>query len=227
MLIPTPLASVDPSTFLPLETRETIMHLRTFFVERRKSAERFLSRCGVDPGACTLVPLDDATPQSLIDATLEQALSGEDIGVLSEAGCPGIADPGAATVRSAHAHGIRVKPLVGPSAVLLAVMASGFNGQSFSFHGYLPAERGLRVESIRRIEKEALRSGYTQIFIEAPHRNDHLLHDLIRTCGASTRICVAIELTQPDERVIAMPVASWRGAGIVVGKKPAVFLLER
>jgi len=167
------------------------------------------------------------TPDADIPGYLDSALSGKDVGLLSEAGCPCVADPGAKIVALAHDMGIRVVPLTGPSSVILALMGSGLNGQSFCFHGYLPIDRVERRETILALEKTALTSGLTQIFIEAPHRNDALLSAVIETCRRSPRLCVAVDLTLPTERIVTKAVSEWRKARFTIGKRPAVFLLGK
>jgi 16S rRNA (cytidine1402-2'-O)-methyltransferase len=146
--------------------------------------------------------------------------------MLSEAGCPAVADPGAELIKMAHAQQIKVQPLVGPSSILLALMASGFNGQSFRFHGYLPIERGERQKAIQRLEKESRREQTTQIFMEAPHRNDALIADVVNLCHPETRFCTAVDMTLPDERIVSKPITQWKQQGeISIHKRPAIFLL--
>ena len=145
--------------------------------------------------------------------------------MLSEAGCPGIADPGAVAVKIAHQLGLEVVPLVGPSSILLALMASGMSGQSFVFHGYLPIDRQQRAAALRKLEKEATTRQQTQIFIETPYRNQQLFEDLLQTCAPNTRLCVACNLTAPDGFVKTMPVRTWQNLQINLHKKPTIFLI--
>ena len=153
-------------------------------------------------------------------------LHGEDLGLLSDAGCPGVADPGALLVAAAHRAGVRVVPLVGPSAVLLALMAAGMNGQQFSFHGYLPVAPAARIKALKALDDAVARSGVTQIFIETPYRNDALLAATLAACRTTTELCVAADLTLPTEQVIRRPIAQWRdSARTGVGRRPAIFLL--
>jgi len=144
---------------------------------------------------------------------------------MSVAGCPGVADPGAGIVASAHEKGIKVVPLIGPSSILLALMASGFNGQSFSFHGYLPIDKSQRSKKIKELESQAERFNQTQIFIETPFRNNQLLEEIIRNCKKSTRLCVACNLSAADEQIISIPIEQWRKKKVDIHKKPAIFLL--
>jgi 16S rRNA (cytidine1402-2'-O)-methyltransferase len=158
---------------------------------------------------------------------LEPAREGRDLGLLSDAGCPGVADPGAALVAAAHDLGLTVVPLVGPSAILLALMASGMNGQQFCFHGYLPADSPGRLAALRRLEAESRARGVTQVAIETPYRNPALLEAMLATFAARTRLCVAVDLTLPGESVISRTVREWpRGAGERYAKRPAMFVFE-
>jgi 16S rRNA (cytidine1402-2'-O)-methyltransferase len=228
-LIPTPLSGGRPDVFLPPRVLEVARALDEFIVENVRSACRFLGLAG------TAKPMDGIefrvvdvhTPDSEIAGCLDSALSGKDVGLLSEAGCPCVADPGAKVVALAHERGVRVVPLAGPSSIVLALMGSGMNGQSFCFHGYLPIDGRERRERVLALEKAALSTGQTQIFIEAPHRNDALLGALLDTCRGSSRLCVAVDLALPTERIATRQVAGWRQAGFTIGKRPAVFLLGR
>jgi 16S rRNA (cytidine1402-2'-O)-methyltransferase len=228
-LIPTTLWNDRLDVSIPPRVLEVARALDEFIVENVKSARKFLGL------AKTAKPVDEIefrvlnvdTPDSDILTCLDSALSGKDVGLLSEAGCPCVADPGAKVVALAHDMGIRVVPLTGPTSIILSLMGSGLNGQSFCFHGYLPIERGERRERILALEKLALSSGQTQIFIEAPHRNDALLSAIIETCRGAPRLCVAVDLTLPTERIVTRPVSEWRRARFAVGKRPAVFLLGR
>jgi 16S rRNA (cytidine1402-2'-O)-methyltransferase len=152
---------------------------------------------------------------------------GRDAAVISEAGMPGIADPGALLVRAAHRIGIRVVPLTGPSSMMLALAASGLNGQRFTFHGYLPRTPQERRQSIKRLESELIRTGGAQIFIETPYRNDALLEDVMRTCLPETLLTLAVDLTQPGGSVITHPISTWRKEKTILGKRPAVFILGK
>jgi 16S rRNA (cytidine1402-2'-O)-methyltransferase len=174
-----------------------------------------------------MLTLDEHTRADELEALLQPLLDGEDVGLLSEAGCPAVADPGANLVRLAHRRGVRVVPLVGPSSLLLALMASGLNGQSFAFLGYLPAEKAERVKRIGEIEAASQRLDQAQIFIETPYRNNQLLQDLVQTCHGETELCVASDLTLATESVATKRVADWKKSLTDCNKKPTVFVLYR
>ena len=203
--------------------------LTHFIAENPKSARAFLKRIDYPHplSSATINTLDKDTPVAAIAGLLQPMLDGSDAALVSEAGCPAVADPGALLVRAAHQAGIRVVPLVGPSAILLALMASGMNGQRFSFHGYLPVEAAARAAKIRELEQRSKREDATQIFIETPYRNDQLLEALLEHCTGNTLLCIAADLTQPAESVATRTVASWRNERPALNKRPAVFLLYR
>lgn len=227
-MIPVTLGDHHPSHVLTPSALQLIQRLKHFVVENEKTARQFL---GQIPHPLPIRDLhfsilDQHTPDHALASMLEKTLSGEDIGLMSEAGCPGIADPGARLAALAHKLDIRVVPLVGPSAILLALMASGMNGQQFRFIGYLPSEKTARIEAIHEVEQRSRNTHETQIFIETPYRNAHLLADLIQHSTASTLLCIACQLTMPDEMVLTRKVAAWRHVGLPdIHKKPTVFLL--
>ncbi len=222
--IPTPLgASVESS--LPIGTLGQIRELKDFVVENAKSARAFLSAAGCHPRGLSITELNEHTPPGDVPRLLSPLREGRPLGLLSEAGCPAIADPGAALVEAAHAAGFRVVPLVGPSAITLALMASGLEGQRFAFCGYLPRDAAQRAQRIKQLEQRSRRERETQIFIETPYRNDALLGALLDTCALATRLCIAADLTLPTESIRTQPVADWRRARTTLGKRPAVFLL--
>ncbi|MCZ7564324.1 MAG: SAM-dependent methyltransferase [Burkholderiales bacterium] len=225
-LLPTPLGPGTPRDVLPEGVLARVRSLRYFIAERPRSARAFLR--SVDfPCPLTQVriaTLDEHTPDEALPELLAP-LAGAAGALLSEAGAPGVADPGAALVRLAHARGIRVAPLVGPSAILLALMAAGLNGQHFAFHGYLPIEAQALARRVRELEAESRRLGQTQVFIETPYRNDRLLEVLLRECRPATRIAIASDLTLASESIGVREVAAWRRAAPRIGKRPAVFLL--
>lgn len=228
-LLPTVLTGEDFSTAaatLPAAVPARIAALRIFFVENLRTARRFI-KAVVPTAVIDELRFDvidkDASPEAVRRA-LELVLAGQDAGVLSEAGCPGIADPGATLAAEAHRRGVRVVPLVGPSSLLLALMGAGMNGQSFAFHGYLPVERGARTQAIKKLEQQA-RSGQTQLFIETPYRNQALFTDLLATLAPTTRLCVACDLTAATEYLVTKTVADWRQTEPpALHKRPAVFL---
>jgi 16S rRNA (cytidine1402-2'-O)-methyltransferase len=220
-LIPTGLGGA-PADVLPASTLQVTRALRDFAAENAKSARAFL---GALPMPCPVRDLRIAEIGEDADTLLAPLRAGRSLGVLSEAGCPGIADPGQALVAAAHAAGFRVVPLVGPSSLLLALMASGLEGQRFAFCGYLPRERAPRAERIRALERRSSEAKETQIFIETPYRSDALLGALLAACAPGTRLCVAVDLTLPGESITTRHVREWRRAPPALGRRPAVFLL--
>lgn len=229
-LIPVPLGEEgDIEALIPQQARQLAASLHAFVVEHPKTARQFLKKTG------TAIPLQEIRMSTLnehtrpeeLESLLQPLLAGEDIGLLSEAGCPAVADPGANLVRLAHTRNIRVVPLVGPSSILLALMASGLNGQSFAFLGYLPAERNERVKRITEIELISQRLDQAQIFIETPYRNNQLLQDLVATCHPETELCVASDLTLVTESVLTRPISEWKKSLPDCNKRPTVFLLYR
>jgi 16S rRNA (cytidine1402-2'-O)-methyltransferase len=230
-LIPTPLGPQPENQVLPGHVIRTVHTLNTFFVERIRQANSFLRWIAhpVPDFKCRFYELNKHTPGEDLIEMLSVLKSGSDAGIITEAGCPGVADPGGELVRLAHESGIPVVPLVGPSSILLAVMASGMNGQSFSFHGYLPRPGRERTERIRFLENESAGRNLTQVFMETPYRNNDLLKELIRELEESTRLCIAADLTLPDEQIISRRISEWRkkkvGADIDLDQRPAIFLL--
>lgn len=228
-LIPVALGDTTWSDFLPQRTRDIACGLIHFVVENAKTARAELKRMGhpVPLRELLIEQLPDQPNAQDIERLLAPAKQGHDLGIMSEAGCPGVADPGALLVKRAHELGIRVVPLVGPSSLLLALMSSGLNGQQFAFHGYLPArdpERGVKVS---QLEAESLRLNQTQIFIETPYRNEALYTALLKACKADTRLCIASSLTLADESVITRRIGQWRSATPPpLHHRPAVFLLN-
>jgi 16S rRNA (cytidine1402-2'-O)-methyltransferase len=224
--IPTPIGG-DPAAALPATALETVRRIRDFVAERARSARGFLAALGM-PCAMrevAVVELDERMPPSALRELLAPCRAGRPLGLVSEAGCPALADPGARLIEAAHRERIRVVPLVGPSSIVLALMASGLEGQRFAFCGYLPREADARVRRVRELENRSRRERETQIFIETPYRNDVLLAALLATCAPATLLCVASDLTLPSESVATRAVADWRRAGLSIGKRPTVFLL--
>jgi 16S rRNA (cytidine1402-2'-O)-methyltransferase len=227
-LIPCNLADGDPARVLPAATIALARSLRHFVAENEKTARAFLKALGhpVPLRELDIAELNEHTSPDELPALLAPLRRGQACGLLSDAGCPAIADPGAPLVLGAHRMGAIVRPLVGPSSVLLALMASGLQGQRFAFQGYLPATAAERERRIRILEAESRERDETQIFIETPYRNAQLLASLTRCCAADTLLCVASDLTGPAERVATRTVAQWRsGEAPAMGKIPAVFLL--
>jgi 16S rRNA (cytidine1402-2'-O)-methyltransferase len=228
-LLPAWLAQDAPlEAVLPPAVLERIRALDCFVVENARSARRFLAACG-HPGPMreiAIAELNGHTDRAAIPRLLAPLAGGRDAGLLSEAGAPAVADPGALLVAAAHAQGIAVVPMVGPSSILLALMASGLEGQRFRFHGYLPVESPARRERLAALERDSARHGETQVFIETPYRNDALLADVLATCRATTRLAVAAELTSPREWIRMDTVEGWKSRpSPAIGKRPAIFLL--
>lgn len=228
-LVPTPLGSGALAAAMPPRTLDVLGRVRHFIAENARTARAFLKAAAypVPVQEAHIATLDEHTPASELRTLLEPALQGFDCAVLSEAGCPAVADPGAALVRLAHAHGLIVAPLVGPSALLLAVMASGMNGQRFAFHGYLPVEAQQRAKRIAALEAESERGRITQLFIEAPYRNDALLDAILATCRADTLLCIASDLTLASEFVRTRTIEEWQSGRPRLNRRPTVFLLYR
>jgi 16S rRNA (cytidine1402-2'-O)-methyltransferase len=221
-LIPTTLGGA-PRDVLPAHVVDTVRGLRDFAVENAKSARAFLAAIGMP---CAIRELSVVPLGQDARALLAPLREGRPLGVLSEAGCPGVADPGQPLVAAAHAAGYRVVPLTGPSSLLLALMASGLEGQRFAFHGYLPRERDARRQRILALERRSREAIETQICIETPYRGDALLDALLDACSPGTRLCVAIDLTLPSESIVMRRVAEWRAGRRPIGRRPAVFLLQ-
>jgi 16S rRNA (cytidine1402-2'-O)-methyltransferase len=228
-LVPVPLAEdARPEDSLPAPAIARVRTLGDFVVENAKSARRFLSACGHPRpiASLRLSVLDEHTPGDDVDALLAPLREGRDMALLSEAGAPAVADPGSRLVAAAHAEGFRVVPLPGPSSILLALMASGLEGQRFRFAGYLPVAGPERVAAIREVESRSATARETQVFIETPYRNDALLAELLRTCREDTRLAVATELTGAAESIRSASVGEWRSRPAPPpGKRPAIFLL--
>jgi len=226
-LIPSILGENAPIATLPEATLEVVRRLEVLVVETPKDARRFLKTAGISlqPPSPSLSTLDKDTPEERLLDLLAPALQGNDIGVLSDAGCPGIADPGARLVLLAHSHGITVVPLVGPSAILLALMGSGLNGQCFAFGGYVPIDAGARNSALRALEARSAANAETQILIEAPYRNNRLLHAILETCHPATMLCVATDLTLPTQSIATQTIEKWRTRPPDIDKRPTVFLL--
>ena len=219
--IPTPLGGLAADA-LPAPALATVRTLRHFVVENAKSARAFLKEIEMP---CPLQELSISTIDTDFSPAVKKLQDGEPIGLLSEAGCPAIADPGAALVAVAQAAGIRVVPLVGPSSIVLALMASGLEGQRFAFCGYLPRETDARGKRLRELEARSRRERETQIFIETPYRNDAMLGALLEVCSPATLLCVASDLTLPSEQIRTSTISAWRNARHAIGKRPTVFLL--
>lgn len=227
LLIPTTLGVSALAAVVPAQAQLRARSLAHFVAENPKTARAFLKQLGTAMPLQQLhiATLNAHTPEAAIAGLAAPLLAGHDLGLMSEAGCPGIADPGAQLVLYAHRHGIRVAPLVGPSSILLALMASGLNGQRFVFHGYLPVADLERDRALRELEKQSRRLAQTQIFIETPYRNRKLLSGILAACARDTLLCVAADVTLASEDIRTMTVAAWQKHPPQLERRPAVFLL--
>jgi 16S rRNA (cytidine1402-2'-O)-methyltransferase len=227
-LLPVTLGDDNISQALPPDVVKLAQGLEIFVVENEKTARRFLSAIKTTRPVreLTLATLNEHTTEKELPALLAPLLAGRNVGLMSEAGCPGIADPGAKLAELAHGKGIRVAPLVGPSSILLALMASGLNGQRFIFLGYIPSDKAARVSKLKDIEKTSQKHHETQIFIETPYRNQHLLEDILANCHPATRLCVACNVSLAGELIISKPISEWKKFDLPdLHKQPTVFLL--
>lgn len=227
-MVPCPIADGDTAGVLPAYNTEVLGRIDFFVVENLRTGRRFLSRIGIGRPIDTLemAELNEHTPAADIERLIEPLLAGRDCAMISEAGCPGVADPGAALAALCHRHGIAVRPLVGPSSILLALMASGLNGQSFAFNGYLPVKPPERTAAIRRLERRARSEHQSQICIEAPYRNRQLLESIVAACAPDTLVTVAVDITAPTERIVTRTVAQWRKSmPDDLHKRPAIFII--
>lgn len=228
-LIPVPLGSTAVDSVLPQTVCDCAKQLKHFVAENAKSARAFLKSLPSNTvlQQIEIHELNEHTHQSQLPELLAPLLKGIDVGLISESGCPAVADPGANLVALAHKEGIRVLPLIGPSSILLALMGSGLSGQNFAFHGYLPAKDELRAKRLTELEKDSRREKRTQIFIETPYRNRQMLESLIKGCAPDTKICVASDLTLDSEFIMTLTPAAWQDRGIPnIDRHPTVFLLQ-
>jgi 16S rRNA (cytidine1402-2'-O)-methyltransferase len=228
-LIPCPLGDVPPELVLPMNALAVARHLQHFVVEHPKTARKFLAAAKpANPiGALNLATLNEHTSKSELANLLAPLLAGHDLGLISEAGCPGVADPGAELVNLCHRKGIRVVPLVGPSSILLALMASGMNGQRFAFHGYLPISDPARSKMLIKLEAESAKLNQTQIFMETPYRNERMFHAILAHCRPGTRLCVATDITLPGENILTHTIIDWKSQPTPpLDRHPTIFLLE-
>lgn len=227
-LIPTTLGDNEPLEVLPISIKRTIENIDFFIVENEKTARRFIKKISSKKSQSNLhlEALNKFTEPEMIPTFLQPCLNGKDVGIISEAGCPGIADPGADVVRIAHEKNIKVVPLVGPSSILLALMASGLNGQNFAFNGYLPIESGERKSTLKRLEKLSKDTQQSQLFIETPYRNDKLFADLVKTLNPSTKVCVASDITLSTEFIVTRTAQEWSKESLNLHKRPTIFIIQ-
>ena len=227
-LIPCTLGETPPLEVLPLLVKKAIENIDHYIVEHEKSARRFIKSVASkkQQNSLHIEEINKFTKPQEIPQMLEPCFNGFDVGIISDAGCPGIADPGAAVVEQAHQKGIKVVPLVGPSSILLALMASGFNGQNFAFNGYLPIDKVERKLKIKQLEKKSIVENQSQLFIETPYRNNQMLESLVKTLQNTTDICVACDITLSTQYIRTAPVKQWKRIKVDLHKRPAIFIIQ-
>ena len=229
-LIPVTLGETEISQVLPSYNRENIINIKHFIVENIRSARRFLKKTekSIDIDTLTFYELNRHTDRKFIGEYLEPLKKGEPVGIISEAGCPAIADPGADVVAIAQQRGYKVIPLVGPSSIIMSVMGSGFNGQSFAFNGYLPVEVPQRIKALKKLEQKVQNENQTQLFIETPYRNAKMIETILNALNPKTKLCIAAGITCPEEYIKTLTVAEWKKEKIPeLGKVPAIFVLGK
>lgn len=228
-LLPVTLGDTPLENVLPAYNKEIIMGIRHFIVEDVRSARRFLKRVDkdIDIDLLSFYPLNKHTSPEEISGYLKPLEEGMSMGVISEAGCPAVADPGADVVAIAQRKNWKIVPLVGPSSIILSVMASGFNGQSFAFHGYLPIEPTERIKRIKQLEQRIYNENQTQLFIETPYRNNKMAEDILRTCRPQTKLCIAANITCEGEYIKTKTVKEWQGKLPDLSKIPCIFLIYK
>ena len=228
-LIPTTLGENDPLEVLPITVKHTIDKIDTFIVENDKTARRFIKKISPEKSqpSLTMFHLNKFTDVADLPSFLNPCLHGIDVGLLSEAGCPGVADPGADIVKIAHDKNIKVVPLVGPSSILLALMSSGMNGQSFAFNGYLPIDKDDRKSEIKRLERLSFEHNQSQLFIETPYRNNKMLEDLSTVLENNTNVCVACDITLPSEFIKTQTAHAWKKNMVDLHKRPTIFIIYK
>ncbi|MEZ4858055.1 MAG: SAM-dependent methyltransferase [Flavobacteriaceae bacterium] len=228
-LIPCTLGDTPPLEVLPLSVKKTIEQIDFYIVENEKSARRFIKSMvpGKSQPNLKIETINKFTDENEIPNMLTPCFEGRHIGIISEAGCPGIADPGAVLVAQAHSKGIKVIPLVGPSSLLMAMMASGFNGQNFAFNGYLPIDKQERKKALKRLEKLSEEQNQSQLFIETPYRNNQLFESLVSMLHPQTQLCIACDITLPSEYIKTHTVANWQKIKVDLHKRPTLFIIHK
>ena len=225
-MIPTTLGDSTIDAVIPKDVQQIIIGTKYFIVENIKTTRRFLKKVerGIDIDELQFFVLNKHTSSVELESFLNPALEGSNMGVISEAGCPGIADPGSDIVSIAHSKNIKVVPLIGPSSILLALIASGMNGQNFCFNGYLPKEKNLRIKKIKELERQAI-NGVTQIFMETPFRNNHLMEDLLKQCAPNTTLCLDADISLENEFIQSKKIIDWKKHAPNLSKRPCMFLI--
>ena len=227
-LIPTPLGENPPLEVLPLTVKKIIEDQNHFIIENEKAARRFIKKIAPNKNQDRLIlyPLNKFITQEETETYLDQCEAGISMGLFSDAGCPGIADPGSVIVAKAHRLGIQVKPIVGPSSLILAMMSSGMNGQNFAFNGYLPIEKKKRRQAIIKFEKKAIKDNQAQLFIETPYRSDSLLNELLKVLLSNTLLCVGCDLSLKNEYIKTLTISQWKNEKANLNKRPCIFIIE-
>ena len=227
-LIPTPLGENPPLEVLPLTVKKIIEDQNHFIIENEKAARRFIKKIAPNKNQDQLIlyPLNKFITQEETETYLDQCEAGISMGLFSDAGCPGIADPGSVIVAKAHRLGIQVKPIVGPSSLILAMMSSGMNGQNFAFNGYLPIEKKKRRQAIIKFEKKAIKDNQAQLFIETPYRSDSLLNELLKVLLSNTLLCVGCDLSLKNEYIKTLTISQWKNEKADLNKRPCIFIIE-
>lgn len=228
-LIPTRLGDNPPLEVLPISVKKVIESVDDYIVENEKTARRFIKKINPSKSqpSLNIFVLNKFTNENEVPSFLTPCLQGKHVGLLSEAGCPGIADPGADIVSIAHTQNIKVVPLVGPSSILLALMSSGMNGQNFAFNGYLPIDKDERKSTLKKLEKLSFDKKQTQLFIETPYRNNKMLEDICASLNQNTRVCIACDITLPSEYIKTQTVNDWKHTNIDLHKRPAIFIIQK
>ncbi|HEU0138000.1 MAG TPA: SAM-dependent methyltransferase [Flavobacterium sp.] len=228
-LIPTTLGDVEPIDVLPQTVRRATEFIQDYIVENEKTARKFIKSINPEKvqSDLRLSSLNKHTEASEHVSMIQPCMEGRNVGLMSEAGCPGVADPGAAIVKIAHERGIQVVPLVGPSSIILAMMGSGMNGQSFAFNGYLPIDKTEKKAAIKNLEKLSHDKNQSQIFIETPYRNNKLLEDILQTLQPGTHLCIAADITLPTEYIKTLRAADWKKTNIDLHNRPAIFIIHK
>ena len=228
-LIPTTLGESDPNDVLPASIGRTIDFIDNYIVENEKTARKFIK--AINPkkvqAELNLSTLNKHTETKEHLSMIQPCLEGKNIGLMSEAGCPGVADPGAVIVKLAHEKGIQVIPLVGPSSILLAIMASGMNGQSFAFNGYIPIDKSEKRTALKALEKLSIDKNQSQIFIETPYRNNKMLEDILQALNPETHLCIASDITLPTEYIKTMKISAWKKANVDLHNRPTIFIIHK
>ncbi|GGD29979.1 SAM-dependent methyltransferase [Flavobacterium orientale] len=228
-LIPTTLGEVAPEDVLPQTVKRAIDFITDYIVENEKTARKFIKQIHPEKAQPSLriSLLNKHTEEREYAAMLQPCLEGKNVGLMSEAGCPGVADPGAVIVKLAHEKGIQVVPLVGPSSILLAMMGSGMNGQSFAFNGYLPIDKSEKKAALKNLERLSFEKNQAQLFIETPYRNNKLLEDILQALQNSTRLCIATDITLPTEYIKTLTINDWKKTKVDLHNRPTIFIIQK